>query len=174
MSVSVDTNDFTNMTNKWNQIFVDFIDLIFNENSIIYEERIFKILRLSTESQSPSKWTDLFIENFTMKLIYDYEGPEYSEVFMNCAFTHFNETPITEEIIMLIQYLKYLCVDVESGENYYENFYNNENTEIMNNEEQLDYCKSLIINISMKFLEKNKNFIKDIFNDMLSPTTFLK
>jgi hypothetical protein len=164
-------NDFENITNTWKNIFANFIELIIHDTDNIYEEHIFKILRKSNACSTV--WTKIFIENFQAHLTYQYDGPTYPELFMSVVFTNFNDLEfMTTQLETITQYLKYLCVEAKLGENYYNDL--DDNTDIMENDDKMLFCRLSLICTAIQFANLHKSFIQDVIENNLTPATCLK
>lgn len=178
MNSFIINNDFENITNTWKQIFTEFIILIVKDNNNFYEEHRFNCKLLNELNTCPSVWTNIFLENFKSNIT-DYNGityhgtvngsNEYSVLFMNIVYNYFIEYQFEGMPIETIkQYLKYLCLEAGLGENYYCDV--NNNIDIMNNNEKMEFSKSLIVCSSVQFSILHKDFIEDTFINILRPT----
>ena len=172
MNTAINNTEFEIMTNKWKQIFSDFIELIVVDDGNTYETYRFKCKLLRNMNACPSIWTTLFLDNFSQNIQYDAlddDNEEYSIIFMKIVFNYFNEYLFEDMPIQTIkQYLKFLCVQAEKGEDFYADI--DDDTDIMNNDDKMTFCKSLIVLTSLEFLRLHTEFIQDTFMNMITPS----
>jgi hypothetical protein len=176
MNTAINNTEFENMTNKWKQIFADFIELIVDDDGNTYETYRFKCTLLRNMNACPSIWTTLFLDNFSQNIQYDAlddDNEEYSIIFMKIVFNYFNEYQIEDmQIEPIKQYLKFLCVEAGKGEDFYADI--DDNTDDMNNHDKTSFCNSLIVLTSLEFMRLHTKFIQDIFMNILTPAICLK
>ena len=177
MNATMNNNDFEINTNKWKQIFTDFIELIVEDNDGIFETYGFNFKLLTEYSVNFLKGiSKLFINRHIENILYSNfdENEEYSVIFLEIVYKYFNEyqfveTP-TEEIK---QYLKFLCVVSGTGDYLYPDI--NEDPYFMDIDDKTKYYKSLICLTSLEFLKLHQEFIEYIFMNILTPSaTYLK
>lgn len=179
MNSIIINKDFENITNTWKKIFSEFIIVIVEDNNKLYEEHRFNCKFLNELNTCPSVWTNIFLENFKSN-ISDYNGindndtvngsNEYSVLFMNIVYNNFIEYQFEGMPIETIkQYLKYLCIQSGLGDTYYSDV--NNNIDSMNNNEKIEFSKSLIVRSSIQFSILYKDFIEDTFINILHPTS---
>lgn len=173
MTTTITNPEFENITNKWKQIFADFIEIIIDENINSYETYNFNCKVLRKHDVCPSIWSELFLSNFKQNITDVYNGTDivnnaYSEVFMRVVLIYFNEYQFIDMHIEPIkQYLKYLCLQARLGENYYADI--DENIDVMSNNEKVGFGRSLIVCTSLQFLKLQFVFIQDTFTNILTP-----
>lgn len=173
MTTTITNPEFENITNKWKQIFADFIEIIIDENIDSYETYNFNCKVLRKHDACPSIWSELFLTNFKQNITDYYNGTEildnsYSELFMRIVLNYFNESQmINMHIEPIKQYLKYLCLQAGLQENYYADI--DENIDFMSNNEKVGFCRSLIVCTSVQFLRLHNEFIQDTFTNILTP-----
>lgn len=168
-------NDYENITNKWKQIFVDFIVSIIDDNGKSYTTYRITRGQLDVTRDHPTLLSKIFLLKFSQNMrcygSIPNENKRYSEVFIKIVCNYFNLFA-NAEIETIKQYLKYLCVQAGLGENKYGDI--DEDTTIMNNDEKLEFVKSLFIVTSEHFVELHKEFIEDTFINIMTPSLTLK
>jgi hypothetical protein len=173
MTTIITNPEFENSTNKWKQIFADFIEIIIDEKIDSYDSYNFNCKVLRNHEACPSIWSKLFLTNFKQNITDVYNGTDivnntYSGIFMRVVLIYFNEYQFIDTRIEQIKpYLKYLCLEAGLGENYYADI--DENTDFMDNGEKEGFGRSLIVCTSVQFLRLHKVFIQETFTNILTP-----
>jgi hypothetical protein len=169
MNINNNTDEFSNITNTWKQIFADFIEFIINDhNNTCGLSRDFEELRNS--EADPNSCSKTFLEVFTF---YIYLRNEYIYIFKQFVFAYFNELEFQEtRSYTMLQYLQFLCVRLGTEERYQE-YYNQDITTIEPNEKEW-FCNYLIILTSAHFAKSHADFIEETFNNLMNPQSYLK